>query len=196
MKREVRILGVDDCPFEKGQRYVQIIGVVFRGGQYLDGLLSCRIAVDGFNSTKKLIEMINKSRNKGQLRYIMLDGIALGGFNIVDIQKLWAETGLPVVVIMRKRPNFAKIKAALKNLSSPARRWTLIQKAGQIYETEVWNNQLRKKGKVYFQIAGLKAQLAAKLIRQTTVHGAIPEPIRVAHLIATGLGLGESRGRA
>ena len=35
-----------------------------------------------------------------------------------------------------------------------------------------------------------------KIIDQSTVRGAIPEVLRVAHLIAAGVVTGESRGRA
>ena len=38
----------------------------------------------------------------------MLDGITYGGFNVVDIEELYRETGLPVIVIMRSCPDFEK----------------------------------------------------------------------------------------
>ncbi|MBD3263186.1 DUF99 family protein [Candidatus Woesearchaeota archaeon] len=196
IKKQTRILGIDDCPFKRKNKYTQIIGTVFRAGEYVDGLLSSKISVDGFNATDKIIQMIKKSRNKGQLRIIMLDGIALGGFNIIDIQKLYKKTKLPVIVVIRRRPNFKKIKLALNHLSKPEKRLQLMKNAGKIYEFPVKHKGLRKKGKIYFQYIGITEKQARQVLKLTITHGLIPEPIRVAHLIATGIKLGESRGRA
>ena len=44
--------------------------------------------------------------------------------------------------------------------------------------------------------AGLDAAAAAALLRATTLHGNVPEPLRLAHLIAGGVTTGASRGRA
>ena len=48
---------------------------------------------------------------------------------------------------------------------------------------------------VYVQRVGLSAEEAVAAIRATTPHGSVPEPLRVAHLIAGGVTTGESRGR-
>lgn len=187
MKKEVRILGIDDSSFSKFEDdQVLVIGVVFRGGEYLDGVLSTVVEVDGLDSTEKLIEIINNSRNKDQLQYLMLDGIALGGFNIVDINKLYEETGLPVIVGMRKEPDFDSIESALMNLDKADKRKKLVKKAGDVEEFR----------NIYFQCAGIDSREARKILKMTVKHGLIPEPIRVAHLIGQGISLGESRGRA
>jgi len=196
IKRQIRILGVDDSPFKRTDKYTQIIGTVFRAGEYMDGLLSSKIRVDGFDSTDKIIQMIKKSRTKGQLRLIMLDGIALGGFNVMDINKLYKKTKLPVVVVIRKRPDFKAIEKALKHLSKPKQRLALMKAAGKIHEMKIRHKELRKSGKVYFQFTGLTEKQTRQALKITIVHGLIPEPIRVAHLIATGIKFGESKGRA
>jgi transcriptional regulator NrdR len=62
--------------------------------------------------------------------------------------------------------------------------------------------QIRKTGKIvksrhlYVQSAGISGRKISEIIGMTCTHGKIPEPIRVAHLIASGIVLGESRGRA
>lgn len=175
---------------------MQIIGTVFRGGQYMDCLLSTHIRVDGFDATNKIIAMIKRSRTVGQLRLIMLDGIALGGFNIIDINKLHKETNLPIIVVIRRRPNFTAMKRALAHLSKPEKRLQLIRAAGEVHELKIMHKELRKTGKLYFQFIGLNCAQAKEILKMTTVHGLIPEPIRIAHIIATGIKLGESRGRA
>ena len=84
MKPEIRILGIDDAPFDKfSDKETYVIATVFRGGDFMDGLLTCKVKVDGNDSTKKLIEMINSSKFKIQFRAILLDGIAVAGFNVI-----------------------------------------------------------------------------------------------------------------
>lgn len=191
LKKEIRILGIDDAPFDKfKEKEVLVVGTVFRGGDYLDGILSCKIKIDGSDSTKKLIKMINKSRHKGQLQYILLDGIALGGFNVIDIQKLFKSTKFPVVVIIRNYPDLLKIKKALKNLKGGKAKIKLLEKAGKIYDVKIKNK------KIYIQFAGLSLEKAKRVVKLSATRSLVPEPIRVSHLIASGVVAGESRGRA
>lgn len=190
MKKEIRILGIDDASFEKKKdKEVLVIATVFRGGSLLDGILSTKVKVDGNDSTEKLIKMINKTKHKGQLQIIMLNGIALGGFNVVDIKQLSKKTKLPVIVLMRKYPNIKEIFQALKNLKNQKQRQFLIKKAGKIYEVTI------KDKKIYAQLSNISLQDAKKLIKISVIHSLIPEPLRVAHLIASGISLGESKGR-
>lgn len=197
VKSQIRILGIDDAPFDRNiDREVLVIGTVFRAGEYLDGVLSTKIEVDGIDATQKLIHLIKESRTKGQLRCIMLDGICLGGFNVINIETLSRETNLPVIVYIKDLPDFEAIKSALTHLEDGEARLKLMEKAGRIYECEIGNKDLHTKGKVYFQIVGISEADAKKILKLTTVHGFVPEPLRVAHLIAQGIKFGESKGRA
>ncbi|MBM3309562.1 MAG: DUF99 family protein, partial [Candidatus Altiarchaeales archaeon] len=47
IKPEVRILGLDDGPFKQNDKKVLVVGVVFRGGSFLDGVVSTKVRVDG-----------------------------------------------------------------------------------------------------------------------------------------------------
>jgi len=186
IKKEVRILGIDDAPFDKYKdKSTLVVMTMFRGGLYLDGVLSSKVRVDGNNSTKKIIETINKCKFKPQLQAILLDGIALGGFNIIDVQKVNKKTGLPVIVVMREYPNIQDIKDALKKIKKE-RKIKLLEKAGQIH----------KVGKIFIQIVGIDLEHARQIIKVTCTRSYIPEPIRVAHLIGGGIKSGESKGRA
>lgn len=184
IKPEIRVLGVDDGPFiphTKGQ--VPVIGVVFRGGYWLDGVLHTKIAVDGFDATEKIVAMITSSPHYKQLRVIMLNGVTFAGFNIVNIKALNAATKLPVITVTREKPDFAKIHKALKNLSKSQERWNTILNAGEPFEVPT----RRGKKKIYVQVAGISRDDAQKILRLTSTRSNIPEALRVAHLIASGI---------
>jgi len=186
MKREIRILGFDDASFDKfSDRETLVIGCVFRGGLWLEGVLTDTVTVDGDDATETLLRMVSRSRFRSQLQAIMLDGIALGGFNIVDISALAEKSGIPVIAVMRDQPDLGKMHRALRKLGKE-RLIPLLAKAGTIHND----------GKVLFQVASISPEEATRMLRMTATRSDIPEPLRVAHLIGAGIGKGESTGRA
>lgn len=190
IKREIRILAIDDSAILDEK--VMIVGAIFRGGDWVDGVLRSDITRDGLDATDVICNMIRKSKHYGQIRTVMLDGITYGGFNVVDIGKIYRELGTPVIVVMRSYPDFKKIRSALKHFLDGEDRWMIIERAGKIEKI----SGEREKSPIYIQRAGIGLESVKKIIRLTSIRSNIPEPLRVAHLIATGIVLGESRGKA
>lgn len=190
IKDEIRILGLDDGPFKRGDEKVLVVGTIFRGGLSLDGVVSTKVAVDGLDATDKIISLVNSCKFK-DLRVLMLDGLGFGGFNLVDIKRVYEETKLPVIVVVRKKPNFKEIDSALDNLPDKANRASMIESAGEPVRVET------RKGKfIYMQYAGIRVEDAREIVTLSSTRSLIPEPVRVAHLIAQGIVLGQSRGNA
>lgn len=186
MKKEIRLVGIDDAPFDKFKKgRVLVVATIFRGGDWIDGILSTKARVDGNDATDKLVEMINKCKFRPQLQCIMLDGIALGGFNVVDIEELNKKTRVPVMVIIRRMPDIENIKKTLIKINQKE-KIRLIEKAGQ---------PIKVNG-IYIQIKGINPEEAKEILRISCTRSLIPEPIRVAHLIGAGIVRGESKGRA
>ena len=110
-KKEMRVNGIDDSPFNKFKdKEILVVGVVMRGGLFVDGILSTKVDVDGNNATDKIIKMVNKCKFKPQLQCIFLNGIAVAGFNVIDVQKLSKKTKIPVIVVIRTNPDIKKNK--------------------------------------------------------------------------------------
>ena len=182
IKPEIRVLGIDDgkfTPHTKGD--VIVIGVVFRGGCSIDGVMHTNVAIDGLDATDKLALMINSSPHRKQLRLVMLNGITFAGFNVVDLKKLNSETKLPVMALTHEKPDLDAIHRALKNLPNEEERWRTVLEAGEI------NVVINKGIKIYFEIAGISLADAQKIIKITSTRSSLPEPLRVAHLIASGI---------
>src|SRR5690606_474320 len=109
IKPEIRVLGVDDGKFvPRSGGHVIVVGVVFRGGYWFEGVMSTMITVDGFDATSQICSMITSSPHYRQLRAGFLNGVTFAGFNVVDIKELNEKTGLPVVAITTKRPDLSK----------------------------------------------------------------------------------------
>ena len=187
IKPEIRILGIDDGVFTPHtEGLVPIIGVVFRGGYWIDGVMHTKIKVDGIDATNKITSMILNSPHYKQLRVIMLNGITFAGFNIVDIKELHNKTKLPIIVVTRTKPNFKEIREALKNLPKREERWNAVQNAGKIIEV---STSVDKNEKIYIQICGILEEDAVKIVRFTSTRSNIPEALRVAHIIASAISL-------
>ncbi|MEA2089977.1 MAG: DUF99 family protein [Thermoproteota archaeon] len=188
IKPEIRVLGVDDAGFIPHSRgTVNVVGVVFRGGYWLDGFMRTRIDVDGLDATEKIASMVRGSPHYKQLRVILLDGVTFGGFNVVDIKELFERLQLPVISVSRERPDFNSIRAALENLPFAEERWRRMENAGELIQIEV-----RESCKLFLQAAGVSVENAMEIVRRTSTRSCVPEALRVAHIIASGLGIHSS----
>ena len=163
-----------------------IVGAVFAGAR-LEGVLSSKVRRDGVNATERIAGMIAGSRFHAQLGVVMLQGIAVAGFNVVDIAELHERLERPVLVVARRRPDLGAIRGALQDrVPGGRRKWRLIERAGAMEPI----------GDLWIQRAGLSVDAASDALERFRLHGLLPEPLRTAHLIASGVTTGESRQRA
>jgi endonuclease V-like protein UPF0215 family len=181
------VVGFDDGPFDRGRRgaRVLLVGAVCARTR-LDGVISGRITKDGGNAAARVAALVRGSQFDGHIRAVLLNGIAFGGFNVVDIHALAHALDRPVLVVARRLPRLELIRRALVSLPGGVRKWAMIEQAGPMEPVRG----------VYVQRAGLSLVEARDLLAATTLHGNLPEPLRLAHLIAGGIVTGKSRGRA
>jgi len=184
VKPEIRVLGIDDGVFTpRSNEFVDVVGVVYRGGYWFDGFMHTKVQVDGLDATEKLAEMIMASPHYRQLRVVMLNGVTLAGFNVVDIEELWRKTKLPIIAVTRDEPDFGDIKKALRFLSFSEERWRAIEKAGKMLRVRTRDGE----APVYVHVVGMGEAVAKRVLKSTSTRSNVPECLRVAHLIASGL---------
>ncbi|MFH8080729.1 MAG: DUF99 family protein [Candidatus Aenigmatarchaeota archaeon] len=191
IKNEIRVLGIDDGPFHKQKNEAIVVGIVMRGGKDFDGMIVTSVKVDGLDATEKIANAIKGCKYFKELKVVMFKGLTIAGFNVIDIDELHDVLKLPVIVVSRKKPNFKKIYSAIKNLSDWKIRWKIIKKAGKVYAFEIKNNK-----NIYFQFKGVEKEVAEEIISLTCTKSLIPEPLRLAHMIASAIVKGECGGRA
>jgi len=185
-KQLTHLIGFDDAPFDQRDRSdVLVIGAVYSGLR-LNAVLSAKVRRDGINSTRVLTDMVRKSRFWSQTHAVLLQGIALAGFNVVDLDALHAALAIPVILITRRKPNLESIRRALlSHVPGGERKWRLIEHAGP----------MERVAGVYVQHRGCSIAEIESMLRRFAVNSSIPEPLRTAHLIAGGVVLGESTHR-
>ena len=180
------VIGFDDGPFPPTHRgNVLLVGTVFAGLR-MEGVMSGRVRRDGRNATHTIVELVTRSRFRQHAQLILLQGIAVAGFNVINLQAVYQNLQIPVVVVCRKQPNLPAIRRALlMNVPGGKRKWALIEQAGP----------MEPLAGVFVQRMGVSLGDTEGMIRRLAVNSVLPEPLRVAHMIAGGLVLGESRHR-
>lgn len=190
LKRDIRFLGVDDGPFRRSDKTVRVVGVVTRGSAYVEGVLSGEVGVDGDDATKAILRMVSRSKFRPLLRCVFFNGVAVGGFNVLDLDALHETLEIPVATISRDPPDPQGIRRALQvAFDDWEPRWRRVER----YRPR----RLRSGGfQVYVSARGATGPEVARFLAASTVRGAFPECLRLAHVIASGISRGESGGQA
>ena len=159
VKREIRILGLASRrTTHKGHT---IVGVIFRGSLYLDGVL--RIESESRNITCDVVEMIVSSPHHPQIRVILLDGELLDGAT-VDLAILSEATLRPVIAF------------------NPSRMVVPLEGAGEHFEMDL------EGGLVPVLSVGLERAVAERIVRRASNRRGVPEALRIADLSASAVG--------
>ncbi|MEM3455123.1 MAG: DUF99 family protein [Candidatus Micrarchaeia archaeon] len=182
--KNIRILAVDDTPRINSSSF--LIGIVYRNG-IVEGAVSTKITYDGNDGTEQIIKMIKRSRFSNQIKLILLNSITMGGLNIIDISKLSASLSIPVIAITRHQPRVSELEKAVSKLDIPEeekeRKLNAIKNVGEPFK-------IKTKPILYAQAAGIDRFKATEAIKIIGI-----EPLRLSHIIASALVLGESKGR-
>jgi endonuclease V-like protein UPF0215 family len=184
IKEEIRILGIDDARFRRGfDEWTRLIGVVFRGGKWMEGCMQTPIHVDGDDATEQLVNMVNDSPHHGQLRVIMTADTIVAGVNVINLSEVAERTGLPVIAISDSQPDMDRVTKAFQRICPDQweEKLTILSAAGPIRAIKSHGDRVP----VYVQWAGLPLKQAKELVQKTATHSRLPEPVRVAHLIAS-----------
>jgi len=181
--QKFRVVGVEDGGFSKefpnytGQT---LLVCVLLQGSWIDGFQADTITVDGLDASKKLIAMLHH----WSFDAVMLAGVSFAGFNLVDPTMVFEEFGKPVVVISRTKPDNVAVKnALLQHFKDWRVRWGIFEKLGSVRQVVSITNE----PPLYVEVVGTTLNWATRLIRASATCCRVPEPIRVARLIARGL---------
>jgi endonuclease V-like protein UPF0215 family len=182
MHRDMRIIGVDDGAFPPSKRSTDralLVAVLFESTRVLDVRVGS-IQVDGRDANRVLVSLLSRQR----FGVIMLSGISFGGFNLVNISELSRETHRPVIAISGEKPHNVLVRKALQShFEDWKERWDIVRAAGELHSTK----PLRGEPKVYFEVRGASTAFARRVIASSAVISRLPEPIRVARILARGL---------
>ena len=176
-KRGIRVLGIAES-FRKASACSTLSGIVMRRDLIIDGMVFGNVTIEGNDSTQNILS-VYKSLKRNDINCIMLDGLIISMYNIIDGEELRENTNVPVIAITFK--DSEGLEGTIQHHFSNDSNLKLEQyrKLGQR------DKILLKTGKILFVRSwGISSNEASTIINYFTLQGSIPEPIRIAKLAA------------
>ncbi len=176
-KRGIRVLGIAES-FKKTSACSILAGIVMRRDLIIDGMIFGNVTIEGNDSTQNILSMY-RSLKRNDINCIMLDGLIISMYNIIDGEEIRENTNVPVIAITFK--DSEGLEGAIQHHFSKDSNLKLEQyrKLGQR------DKILLKTGKLVFvRYLGLSSKEAFTIVNCFTLQGSIPEPIRIAKLAA------------
>lgn len=175
-KKGIRILGVAES-FKKSGTKSTLAGIVMRRDLVIDGMAFGSATIEGDDATDSIIS-IYRSLARDDINCILLDGLVISMYNIIDGERVAGETGLPVLAI-----TFEDSKGLEKSIMHHFKDWK--DKLEQYQKLGEREKVTLKTGKnLFIRCWGISQRRAIAILNSFTLQGSVPEPIRVAKIAA------------
>jgi endonuclease V-like protein UPF0215 family len=179
-------IGFDDAKFafNSNSKTTFLIGVICQGTRMVN-MVKKEILIDGEDATEVLIELTKQ--NEKHIQYIITDTITFGGFNLIDLEKVYSIIKKPIIAITEKLVDLEAVKKAIVK-KFPNKFELKLQKivnAGNLYETSI--ETAGGASKVYFHSKGIRFTEVESLLEKVCIDSKTPEPVRLAHIIGKAI---------
>jgi endonuclease V-like protein UPF0215 family len=175
-KKGIRVLGIAET-FRKTDKKSTIAGVVMRRDLVVDGMIYGVATIEGDDATDSIISM-HRLLARDDISCILLDGLVISMYNIIDGERVASETGLPVVAITFEdsRGLEGSIKHHFEDWQSKLQQYQKLGKRQRI--------TLKTGKNLYIRLWGMDKIKGVAILNSFTLQGSVPEPIRLAKLAA------------
>ena len=175
-KHALRTLGIAES-FVRACPNSRLAGVVMRADLRVDGIDFARATVGGDDATKGVLK-IYEHLNRADINALILSGAVISWFNIIDLQEVFDEVQKPLICLTYEESHGLE-KYISEYFPLPEEKLLRYQRLGQ---REIV--RLKTGYDVYIRALGATAEEARVLLNKFTLDGRIPEPVRVARLVA------------
>lgn len=176
-KKGIRVLGIAES-FKKTSICSTLAGIVMRRDLVIDGMIFGNATIEGNDATQSILSMY-ESLKRNDVNCIMLDGLIISMYNIIDGKEIQESTDLPVIAITFN--DSQGLQGAINHHFSEDSKIKLEQ----YYKLGQRDKILLKTGKnLFIRYWGISLKEASTIINSFTLQGSIPEPIRIAKIAA------------
>jgi len=177
-------IGIDDGSFlsrRLGGSKAPLVAVQLKGPHLVKARTEW-IGVDGFDATGVASRMLSSLRARESP--ILLAGATFGGFNVINPRMLLRQFRTPTIVVIGSRPDNRAVKRALvRHFPDWRRRWRILSSLGPLRQAQTVQNE----GPLFYEAFGCGDDEARRILKEWAYVSRIPEPLRVAGLVARGL---------
>ena len=175
-KPGIRALGIAESFSLKG-RWSVLAGVVMRSDFVVDGVALGRTSVGGDYATAAIASLHRRLR-RNDVNLLMVSGAILSLYNIIEVDELAAKAQVPVVCLTYNES--AGIEDSIRrHFDRPEGRLERYRRLGARSPV-----LLRTGLRVYVRNAGIGDPDARRVLDAFTLQGGVPEPVRIAKLLA------------
>ncbi len=185
-KSGIRALGVAES-FRPGEPSSTLAGVVMRSDLVVDGFAIGKTSVGGDDASAAIAALYRKLR-RNDVNVLMVSGAVLSLYNIIDVELLARKVGLPVLCLTYKETSGIEESIRRHFPSGSESKLLAYRKLGRRRRL-----RLKSGGVVFVRSSGLTSAESRSVVDLFTLQGSVPEPVRVARLLARAVNVRSSR---
>lgn len=176
-KKGIRVFGVAESFRKTGTGKSVLAGIVMRRDLIIDGIAFGSATIEGDDATESIASMYT-SLERDDINCILLDGLVISMYNIVDGERVADIAGIPVIAVTFEdsRGLEDSIRRRFVNWQSKLEKYQKLGKREQV--------TLQTGKNLFIRYWGISQRRALALLNSFTLQGSVPEPIRVAKLAA------------
>jgi len=179
-KQGIRGLAIAES-FSQTSKKSVLSGIVMSTDLVIDGFVFGHSTVGGDDATDAILSMYEKL-DRPDVSFLLISGIVISLYNIVDVKRISEKTGLPVIGITYEESQ--GIEDAIKH-HFPDSYETKLAEYSKLGSRE--KITLHTSHNLYIRNEGCTVLEATQLLDKITLQGSIPEPLRITQLLANTL---------
>ena len=176
-KKGIRVLGIAES-FKKTSTCSTLAGIVMRRDLVIDGMIFGNATIEGNDATQSILSMYG-SLKRNDINCIMLDGLIISMYNIINGKEIHESTNVPIIAITFK--DSEGLDGAINHHFSTDSRIKLEQYHKLGMRDKIL---LRTRKSLFIRYWGIGLKEASTIVNSFTLQGSIPEPIRIAKISA------------
>lgn len=179
-KKGIRGLAIAES-FSQTSKKSVLSGIVMSTDLVIDGFVMGHSTVGGDDATDAILAMYEKL-GRSDVSFLLIAGIVISLYNIVDVKRISEKIGLPVIGVTYEES--AGIEEAIKH-HFPDSYETKLAKYSKLGSRK--KITLNTSYNLYIRNEGCTILEAKQLLDKMTLQGSVPEPLRIAQLLANTL---------
>jgi uncharacterized protein len=173
-KKGIRVLAIAES-FKKQDKKSILAGIVMRRDFIVDGFIYGHATVGGNDSTDIILSMVERL-GRNDINCVLLGGLIISLFNIINGKYINEITGLPVIGVSYKRS--MGLKDSIYGINEERKIHDYL-KLDERIPVMLWTGKT-----VFVRHWGINFSDTSSLINSLVLQGAKPEPLRLAALAA------------
>ena len=179
-KKGIRGLAIAES-FSQDSKKSVLSGIVMSTDLIIDGFVMGHSTVGGDDATDAILSMYEKLA-RPDVSFLLISGIVISLYNIVDLKRISEETGLPVIGVTYEESK--GIEAAIKHHFPDSYKSKLAEYSKLGSREKI---TLHTSHSLYIRNEGCTLLEAKQLLDKITLQGSVPEPLRIGQLLANTL---------